>query len=319
MSISFPTSLDTLTNPTSTSKRNSPSHAGQHSDANDAIEALEAKVGADSSAVTSSVDYKLTNTSSSNPGHKHTLADGATDITASASEVNLIDGAVAGTAVASKVVVLDGSKDFDFGTGDISATLGTFTDDVRLANTKSVQFKDSGATYRDVVTVDGSNNVNVGDSNLTGQIVFAQTFASSVQPSCMAVEAGTQSIANASFQAITFGDTDDWDTASLHDPSTNNSRITIPASLDGEWLFDATISFDSNATGTRQVLFKIDGSTYLQQGYVNIGANAASSTKIYTAARYIVSGGCYVEVFGYQSSGGALNCDEARFGAYKLR
>ena len=35
------------------------SHAGQHSDLNDAVEALQAKVGADSSAVSSSHDYKI--------------------------------------------------------------------------------------------------------------------------------------------------------------------------------------------------------------------------------------------------------------------
>jgi len=34
-------------------------HATQHSDLNDAVEALQAKVGADSSAVTSSHDYKI--------------------------------------------------------------------------------------------------------------------------------------------------------------------------------------------------------------------------------------------------------------------
>jgi len=55
----FPSSLDTLTNPTSGDSLNSPSHSGQHADANDAIEALQAKVGVDSSAVTTSLDYKL--------------------------------------------------------------------------------------------------------------------------------------------------------------------------------------------------------------------------------------------------------------------
>jgi len=53
----FPTSLDTLTNPSSTDSLTSPSHASQHADANDAIEALQAKVGVNSSAVTTSLDY----------------------------------------------------------------------------------------------------------------------------------------------------------------------------------------------------------------------------------------------------------------------
>ena len=57
--VSYPTSLDTLTNPGTTDPLNSPSHAGQHSDANDILEALEAKVGIDASAVTTSHDYKL--------------------------------------------------------------------------------------------------------------------------------------------------------------------------------------------------------------------------------------------------------------------
>jgi hypothetical protein len=59
MATNFPTSLDALTNPSGTDSMSSPSHAGQHTDANDAIEALQAKVGADSSAVTTSHDYKI--------------------------------------------------------------------------------------------------------------------------------------------------------------------------------------------------------------------------------------------------------------------
>jgi hypothetical protein len=44
MAINYPTSLDTFTNPTATSLLTSPSHAQQHADINDAVEALEAKV-----------------------------------------------------------------------------------------------------------------------------------------------------------------------------------------------------------------------------------------------------------------------------------
>jgi len=58
---SFPTGLDSLTNPTGASLLTSPDHAGQHSDINDAVEALEAKVGVNGSGVATSIDYKLTN------------------------------------------------------------------------------------------------------------------------------------------------------------------------------------------------------------------------------------------------------------------
>ena len=59
MASNFPTSLDALTNPAATDPVTSPSHSAQHTNINDIAEAIEAKVGIDSSAVTTSHDYKL--------------------------------------------------------------------------------------------------------------------------------------------------------------------------------------------------------------------------------------------------------------------
>jgi len=61
MTTNFPSSIDNFTNPTSSSTMASPSHSAQHADVNDAVEALQAKVGVDGSAVTSSLDYKVAN------------------------------------------------------------------------------------------------------------------------------------------------------------------------------------------------------------------------------------------------------------------
>lgn len=52
MASSYPTSLDTFTNPTGSDNQDSPDHATQHADANDAVEALEAKVGTGSGTPT---------------------------------------------------------------------------------------------------------------------------------------------------------------------------------------------------------------------------------------------------------------------------
>lgn len=59
MATNFPTSLDSLSNPLSTDKLNNPSHSSQHANANDAIEALQTKVGVNGSAVTTTLDYKV--------------------------------------------------------------------------------------------------------------------------------------------------------------------------------------------------------------------------------------------------------------------
>ena len=59
MATNFPTSLDSLTNPQPTDELTNPSHSDQHANANDAIEALQAKVGVNGSSVTTSLDYKV--------------------------------------------------------------------------------------------------------------------------------------------------------------------------------------------------------------------------------------------------------------------
>lgn len=60
MAINFPESLDQLSNPNSTDSLSNPSHSEQHRNANDAIEALQTKVGIDGSNDINSLDYKIT-------------------------------------------------------------------------------------------------------------------------------------------------------------------------------------------------------------------------------------------------------------------
>jgi len=67
MTTSFPTGLDAFTNPGATDYEDGTGvyHDEQHANANDAVEALEAKVGIDGSAVPSTLDYQMEN-------HTHT-------------------------------------------------------------------------------------------------------------------------------------------------------------------------------------------------------------------------------------------------------
>ena len=57
----FPVSLDQFNNPTSSTKTNAPGfdHAEQHTHANDAIEALQSKIGIDQSLDEGSIDFKI--------------------------------------------------------------------------------------------------------------------------------------------------------------------------------------------------------------------------------------------------------------------
>ena len=61
MATSFPSNIDTFNNPTANTALNAAGyeHWTLHTDINDAVEALEAKVGVDGSAVTTSLDYRV--------------------------------------------------------------------------------------------------------------------------------------------------------------------------------------------------------------------------------------------------------------------
>lgn len=61
MATNFPENLDSLINPQPTDSVAVVSHSAQHTNANDAIEALQAKVGVNNSAVTTSLDYRVKN------------------------------------------------------------------------------------------------------------------------------------------------------------------------------------------------------------------------------------------------------------------
>jgi hypothetical protein len=60
----FPTSLDSYTNPSSTNAVNSPSLAAGQTLQNDSLAALETKIGIDNSSVTTTIDYKVKNAAS---------------------------------------------------------------------------------------------------------------------------------------------------------------------------------------------------------------------------------------------------------------
>jgi hypothetical protein len=59
MATNFPNNLDELINPNGTDQLSAPSHSEQHANANDAIEALQIKVGIDGSQDPDSLTYKV--------------------------------------------------------------------------------------------------------------------------------------------------------------------------------------------------------------------------------------------------------------------
>lgn len=114
-----------------------------------------------------------------------------------------------------------------------------------------------------------------------------------------------QVIANNSETAIAFGTADLIDTDSLHDTSTNNTRITVTAA--GLYLVGASCQWAGNATGVRQLAIARGGATSTALVRASQVAGGTYSISQSVATVYWLTNGEYIEAYVYQDSGGNLN------------
>jgi hypothetical protein len=63
---------------------------------------------------------------------------------------------------------------------------------------------------------------------------------------CRLFKSATQTVSSGATDVVSFN-SEDYDTDALHDTVTNNSRITIPAGLDGFWEFYWEAEWDADA------------------------------------------------------------------------
>lgn len=118
-------------------------------------------------------------------------------------------------------------------------------------------------------------------------------------------QATAQSVATGTWTAFTI-DTELVDTDGGHSTVTNTSRYT--ATVPGLYLAIGTSGWASNTTGFRRVRLTLNGVAILGAGAAS-DAFATSGVLGHCTSTFVTLNGTtdYVEVQGYQSSGGALN------------
>lgn len=157
MTTSFPTALDSFTNPTSADNLNTPAvlHTDQHANKNDAIEALEAKVGINGSAIVTSLDYKIV-TLLNDAIRRVATAIIAGDFTGNARGAQAIDlqtGRLNDTEVAS------GESSFAVGRENIVSGNNSGAVGLECEVTGNVSF-----AFGDLVVVSGNASIGVGNN-----------------------------------------------------------------------------------------------------------------------------------------------------------
>lgn len=143
MATNFPNSLDTLTNPNSTDSLSNPSHSQQHTNLNDAVEAIQTKIGADGSNDVNSLDYKVS------------------DI------ISQLDGLGNSTETIQTLLGLEGNNDLTVEGIENKTTLDSFNKNVYRTVEYSVQISRGSDHYSSKITIlqDGTN-INASESNI---------------------------------------------------------------------------------------------------------------------------------------------------------
>lgn len=262
MSTNFPSALDSYTNKTSSDLITS---AGWNN-LQDAIMAIQAKIGVDLSAVVTTLEYLLKDSSSEDPGHEHTLAHGANDVTSSAAELNILDGA---TITVDEINILDGVT--------ASASEINILDGATITTAELNILDGVTASYNEINILDGlikttsELNALVSNATHTGDVTgsSALTIASAVV---------SQSKLKTS-------------TGSVSTTSTSAVNLTLPG---GEYGFYPRMWHDSGAIG--MCVGSLGSVLYTAGTLTNISlySSTGGGTGAHASQRYVTSSG---EVF----------------------
>lgn len=190
---------------------------------------------------------------------------------------------------------------------------------LELLNNTAVQGKDSGGTLRELLKINASDELILGNSTNLNKMLAVQTNAA--QYRTLLNKAAAQSITSGSFQVVNFGSGSEViDTGSMHSTSVNTSRITIPSDGAGAYLVYASIIWAASAAGNRRIVsILVDGSSANPTIRQDQGPVGSGITVVNAAGFVNVTGGQYLEVNVYQDSGSPINVDvSSSFSAIKI-
>jgi len=132
---------------------------------------------------------------------------------------------------------------------------------------------------------------------------------------CRLFNSANQVIGTGGWTSFTF-DSEDSDGDAMH---STGSRITIPTGGDGWYYIAGQIRWSASVTGARGLKFKKNGAASSKTGglFEATPSGGAGATNLYCSTMAYLVAGDYIEMQGYQTSGGNLNA-EPNSGEYEL-
>jgi hypothetical protein len=151
----------------------------------------------------------------------------------------------------------------------------------------------------------GTNGqVLTADSTAATGIKWATASSSPTAVGCYIYKSASQTISTSTVTAVSFN-TESFDTDSMHDNVTDNTRITIPAGKAGKYQVNSTILFANNTTGLRRIELWLNGSLF-QQDSMAVSSNDGRAFMTIASVLNLAAAD-YIEIYVFQSSGGNLD------------
>jgi hypothetical protein len=158
-------------------------------------------------------------------------------------------------------------------------------------------------TYNTIGTFTAGNVLTAAEMNDIGE----NSNNYRVPPMCRVVSTGDTAIAHNTFVAESFDGTEAFDTDSMHDPSSNPSRITINTA--GVYLITGNVLWQLNTNGSRQLWIRLNGSTYIAGNDARCDASYDMPQVVTTLYEFAAND--YVELVLRQDSNVSLNSKTA--------
>jgi len=132
--------------------------------------------------------------------------------------------------------------------------------------------------------------------------------------SCKVYNSAAQACANGVVVLLAFN-SESWDTDTMHDTVTNNSRITCKTA--GIYMISMYLDFVNNATGCRRILPKYNGTAWLDD--LTLPTSPSVAFRASHVLFMVLAVNDYIEFYAYQDSGVSLNATaNCRFGAARI-
>ena len=265
------------------------------------------------------IDSAYGGTGVNNAGRTLTIAasSGTISFTSSVTLTVAAAASVSGTNTGDQTITLTGDVTGS-GPGSFAATIANdAVTDAKLRDSAAVSVigRAANSTGNPADIAAGSNGTFLG-RRADALAFVSPKLAELTHTGALVSHSTTQSVATSTWTAMN-ADTEEYDTDSLHDTATNNTRLTIPSGMGGKWLLLVYLSFAFHATGSRGGMIRLNGTTTLWSALQPAVAATYGSTLVVVGV-HDLSAGDYVEACAWQSSGGNLNVTLNHFAAVFL-